>query len=128
MSASLFSVFGVLALLVAPVGFYSVIALDIEGRRREFGLRAALGASSSGIVRLIVGGGVRLAAGGVLLAVALAWMLAPWIESLLFGVTGRDVPVFAGVAAILLAAGAGASVPPAVRAARIGPSEALREE
>ena len=128
LGAGLFSAFGLLALTVAGVGLYSVVAFDVEGRRREIGVRAALGASSSMILRLIVGDGVRLAAGGVVLGLALAWMLAPMLADLLYQVTPQDFTVFAGVAVALVGAAAVASVIPAFRAAHIEPSEALRDE
>ena len=128
LGAGLFSAFGLLALTVAAVGLYSVVAFDVEGRRREIGVRAALGASSSMILRLVVGDGVRLAAGGVALGLALAWMLAPMLANLLYQVTPQDFTVFAGVAVALVGAAAVASVIPAFRAAHIDPSEALRDE
>ena len=128
LGAGLFSAFGLLALAVAGVGLYSVVAFDVEGRRREIGVRAALGASSSMILRLVVGDGVRLAAGGVVLGLALAWMLAPMVANLLYQVTPQDFTVFAAVAVALVGAAAAASVIPALRAAHIEPSEALRDE
>jgi predicted permease len=128
LGAGLFSAFGLLALLVAGVGLYSVVAFDVEGRRREIGVRAALGASSSMILRLVVGDGVRLAAGGVALGLALAWVLAPMVANLLYQMTPRDFTVFAAVAVALVSAAAAASAIPALRAAHIDPSEALRDE
>jgi predicted permease len=128
LGAGLFSAFGLLALAVAAVGLYSVVAFDVEGRRREIGVRAALGASSTAILRLIVGDGLRLAAGGVMVGLALAWLFAPLLSGLLYGVPPQDATVFAGVALVLVVAAFLASVIPGFRAARIHPSEALRDE
>lgn len=127
LGAVLFSAFGLLALAVAAVGLYSVVAFDVEGRRREIGVRAALGASSSAILRLIVGDGLRLAAGGVLLGLVLAWLLAPLLSGLLYGVP-RDGMVFAGAALVLGMAALLASAVPGFRAARMQPGRALRDQ
>jgi putative ABC transport system permease protein len=128
MGAGLFSVFGALALIVAGIGLYSVVAFEVEGRRREMGVRSALGAPAASIVRLVVADGLRLAAGGVLLGLAAAWLGAPQIGALLFRVEPHDVSVFAGVAAVLMAAALVASAIPGLRAARIDPCRALRSE
>jgi hypothetical protein len=128
LGAGLFSAFGVLALVVAAVGLYSVVVFDVEGRRRELGVRAALGATSSAILRLVVTDGLRLAAGGVVLGLALAWILAPTVSGLLYGVTPRDPRVFAAVALVLAGATVLASLVPAFRAAQIEPSSVLRDE
>jgi putative ABC transport system permease protein len=128
LGAALFSAFGILALAVAAVGLYSVVAFDVEGRRRELGVRAALGATSGRILRLVVGDGVRLAAGGVVLGLTLSWLLAPLLSGLLYGVPPQDTIVFAAVGLSLVVAALIASAVPAFRAARIDPSRALRDE
>jgi putative ABC transport system permease protein len=128
LGAGLFSVFGVLALLVAAIGLYSVVAFDVEGRRREMGVRTALGASATAILRLVVMDGLRLAAGGVMAGLVLAWLLAPRIAGLLYGVAPQDAQIFVGVALVLVVAALVASVIPGVRAARVDPSTALRSE
>jgi putative ABC transport system permease protein len=128
LGAGLFSVFGVLALLVAAIGLYSVVAFDVEGRRREMGVRTALGASATAILRLVVMDGLRLAAGGVMAGLLLAWLLAPRIAGLLYGVAPQDAQIFVGVALVLVVAALVASVIPGVRAARVDPSTALRSE
>jgi predicted permease len=128
LGAGLFSVFGALALAVAAIGLYSVVAFDVEGRRREIGVRAALGASSSAILRLVVGDGLRLAAGGVVLGLALSWLFAPLLSDLLYGVPPQDGAVFALVTLALIAAALLASAIPALRAVNIEPGEALRDE
>ena len=128
LGAGLFGAFGLLALAVSAVGLYSVVAFDVEGRRREIGVRAALGAPSSAILRLIVGDGLRLSAGGLAVGLALAWLLAPLASELLYKVGPQDASVFAGASAALIAAAAVASAIPACRAARIDPTEALKDQ
>jgi predicted permease len=128
LGAGLFSAFGALALAVAAVGLYSVIVFDVEGRRRELGVRAALGATSATILRLVVTDGLRLAAGGVVLGLVLAWLLAPTLSGLLYGVPPRDVGVFSTVALVLVGATVLASLVPAFRAAHIDLTRALRDE
>jgi predicted permease len=128
LGAGLFSVFGVLALAVAAVGLYSVISFEVEGRRREIGVRSALGASSSAILRLVVGDGLRLAAAGLIAGLALAWLLAPSLSDLLYNVSPQDAAVFGVAALALLGAALVASAIPALRAAHIDPIEALKEE
>jgi ABC-type antimicrobial peptide transport system permease subunit len=118
LGAGLFSVFGALALAVAAIGLYSVVAFDVEGRRREIGVRAALGASSSAILRLVVGDGLRLAAGGIVLGLALSWLLAPFLSDLLYDVPPQDAAVFALVTLALIAAAVLASAIPAFTATR----------
>lgn len=128
LGAGLFSVFGVLALLVAAVGLYSVVSFDVEGRRRELGVRAALGATRATILRMVLGDALRLAAAGVVIGLALAWLLAPAIETLLYGVPPHDPGVFATVAISLFAAAVVASLLPGIRASRADPSRSLRAE
>jgi predicted permease len=128
LGAGLFGAFGMLALGVSAVGLYSVVAFDVEGRRREIGVRAALGAPSAAILRLIVGDGLRLAAGGLVAGLALAWLLAPLASELLYKVAPQDAAVFAGASVALIAAAVVASAIPAFRAARIDPTEALKEQ
>jgi predicted permease len=128
LGASLFSVFGLLALAVASVGLYSVVAFDVEGRRKEIGVRAALGASSAQILRLVVRDGLRVAAGGVVLGLVLAWLLAPVLENFLYGIAPQDAIVYVMVTVALLTAALVASAGPAFRASQIEPSRALRDE
>ncbi|HET7186805.1 MAG TPA: ADOP family duplicated permease [Gemmatimonadaceae bacterium] len=128
LGAVLFSAFGLLALAVAAIGLYSVVAFDVEGRRREIGVRAALGASSGAILRLIVGDGMRLASGGVAIGLVLAWLLAPLLSGLLYGVPPQDAMVFASVALVLGTAALMACSVPAFRAARMQPGRALRDQ
>jgi putative ABC transport system permease protein len=126
--ALLSAFFGGLALLLAAVGLYGLIAHAVRARQMEIGLRIALGADSFSIVRLVFRRvGVLIAAG---LAVGLAGSLwaARFVESLLFELQPRDPVTFAGAAAVLAAVGAIAAWLPARRAARIDPVTALRSD
>ena len=128
LGATLFGVFGLLALLVSAVGLYSVVAFDVEGRRREIGLRTALGAPAGAIVRLVMAGTVRVAGAGVVIGLGVAWLAAPLIATLLYGVSAHDSRVFVTAAAALLIAALLAGLAPALRAARIDPTQTLRDE
>jgi predicted permease len=128
LGAGLFSVFGVLALLVATIGLYSVVAFDVEGRRREMGLRAALGATSASLVGLVVGQAVRASLLGVAVGLFLAWQLAPLVSSLLFAVPATDGRTFATAGLLLVASAIVASAIPGVRASKVDPATTLRSE
>jgi predicted permease len=119
--------FGALALLLAGLGLYGIVAQAVSARRTEIGLRMALGAQPTGIVRLVFRRvGVFIVAG---LAVGLAgsWWAARFIAPLLFQVEARDPMTFSGTAAVLLAVGVLAAWVPARRAARLDPATVLRE-
>jgi putative ABC transport system permease protein len=119
--------FGGLALLLAAVGLYGVVAHAVRVRQTEIGLRTALGAAPSSIVRLVF---QRV---GVLIAAGLAFGLAGslwavgFVEALLFKLEPRDPMTFAGAAVVLVAAGLLAAWMPARRAARLDPATVLRE-
>ncbi|MGH9481720.1 MAG: ABC transporter permease [Terriglobales bacterium] len=120
--------FGVLALLLAMLGLYGVIATSVAQRTQEFGIRMALGASGGMVARLVVAQGLRLALIGVAVGIGLALLLTRLMAGLLYGLSALD-PVSFGVAAVLLAAVAAlASYLPARRATRVDPLRALRVE
>jgi putative ABC transport system permease protein len=126
--ASVFSAFGVLALILAAVGLYSVIAYNVTQRRHELGVRLALGAGRTGIVRLVVSESVRFAVTGVLIGAVVAVLSGPWIEPLLFHQPPRDPAIFALVAIAVLGVAILASWIPALRAASVDPKSALQSE
>jgi hypothetical protein len=128
LGATLFGVFGLIALMVAALGLYSVLAFDVAQRTREIGLRSALGARTADVVRLVATRATRITAAGIALGVAAALLLAPRLESLLFGIGPRDPVTFGAAAGLLLAVAALASVGPAFRAAKVEPNVALRTD
>jgi predicted permease len=124
----LLGAFAVLALALASIGVYGLIAYSVARRRREIGIRMALGATAPAIVHSIVGGGVRLAAVGAAIGIAGALVVTRLMASLLFGVGPRDPATLAGVVGILALVAALASWIPARSAARVSPMSALRAE
>jgi putative ABC transport system permease protein len=128
LGATMFTMLGGLALLVAFVGLYSVIAYNVAQRAREIGIRIALGASPRDVLRLVVSQGVAFATTGIVLGGAIALWAGKWVGPLLFDVEPGDPVVFAIVAGVLLCASLIASAIPAMRAARVDPQLALRAE
>jgi len=126
--ATMFVAFGGLAMALAGVGLYSVIAYCVAQRRRELGVRLALGASQPGIVALVMRGGLQLVVIGIGLGGAIARMGGRWIESLLFQERSSDPVVYLFVAGVLAVIALVASVVPALAAARVDPNIALRSE
>jgi predicted permease len=126
-SMRLLSVFAGLALLLAAVGIYSVLAYGVRRRKREIAIRMALGADRSAVVRLIVAQGMRPALLGLVIGAGGALALGSAMRSLVFGVTSRDPATFAFVAALLAVVALAACALPALRAARVQPNEALQE-
>ncbi len=128
LGASLFTVFGLLAVLLAAIGLWSSVSYAVSQRRHEFAVRLAVGASRGGLVRLVLNDGLRPAliasAAGLLIAAGATHLIA----DLLLDVPPRDPAVFAAVAAVLLAVATLASLWPALRASRVNPAEALRAE
>jgi predicted permease len=120
--------FGALALTLAAIGTYGVIAYSVSQRTQEIGIRMALGASRQDVLRMVVGGGLRLAAGGVLIGVALSLAAGRLISTLLFGVRATDPLTFSAVAATLLVTALFAAWIPARRATRLDPKVALSYE
>ncbi len=126
--ATMFLVLGGLALLVAAIGLYSVIAYNVAQRTHELGVRIALGARLQDVMRLVLGDGLRLAAGGIAAGAALAFLAGPLIGTLLFQESPRDPVVYGFVALVLLVAALGASLVPGLRAGHVDPNVALRSE
>ncbi|HEX6314252.1 MAG TPA: ADOP family duplicated permease [Gemmatimonadaceae bacterium] len=128
LGATLFLAFGALALLIAAVGLYSVMAYGVAQRRTEIGVRMALGARTRGIVGMIVRQGIGLVLVGVVAGAALALAAGPLLEPLLFDTAGRDPLVIAAVVAVLMMVAVLASLLPAVRAGSTDPVQVLRAD
>jgi putative ABC transport system permease protein len=122
---TVFTGFGALALVLAAVGLYSVIAYNVMQRSHELGVRLALGAPRAGIMRLVVGEGVRVALAGVVIGAMAAIAAGRWIGPLLFRQSPRDPMAFALVGVVLVGVAVIASGIPALRAARVDPRTAL---
>ncbi len=120
--------FGGLALLLSAVGLYGVVAFAVGARRREIGIRVALGATRRDVASLFLGSGARLAGVGVAIGLLLAAGATRLLSSMLFGVTPMDVTTLAGVSALLFGIALAASGLPARRAARTDPAVVLRNE
>jgi putative ABC transport system permease protein len=120
--------FAGLALLLAAVGLYSVLAYLVTQRTREIGIRMALGARHAHVLQLVMAHGSRLTVIGVLLGVGAALALTRFMSSLLFGISAKDPVTFAGVVAVLTLVALVACYIPARRAARVEPMVALRDE
>lgn len=128
LSAVLVGAFGLVALSLAVVGLYGVVSFMVGRRTQEIGVRMALGAQRSKILRMVLANGISLAVVGVLLGGAAAYLAAPLISDLLVEVSPHDPAVFALIALALIAATLGASWIPARRATRVNPMDALRSE
>jgi predicted permease len=120
--------FGGLAALLAALGIYGVLAFGVAQRRREIGVRIALGATPANIRRLILSEVGRFLLLGGLIGLPAAYALGRAVESILFGIKAADVPIFAAGAALLAAVAFAAAYPPARRASRTNATEALRSE
>jgi putative ABC transport system permease protein len=127
-SLTLFGVFAGMALLLASIGIYGVIAFSVAQRRGELGVRMALGASATDVVRMVVGQGMRLAGAGVAAGLVAALLLARLMSSLLFGIRPTDPMAMLGAAAFLAGIALLATYLPARRAAAGDPMAALRAE
>jgi ABC-type antimicrobial peptide transport system permease subunit len=126
LGAAMFSVFGLLALFVAAIGLYSVLAFDVAQRTRELGVRAALGASRPRLVRMVLDRSLRVSAAGIVIGIAITLALAGRIQQLLFQVPARDPWSIAAVALLLMVVAVVAGLLPSLRAASVNPSTALR--
>jgi putative ABC transport system permease protein len=128
LGATMFTLFGGLALVVAAIGLYGVIAYSVAQRTHEMGVRAALGATRADLMRLVVGEGLRVTLAGIALGAVGALAGGRFIASLLFGVSARDPLILGAVATVLVVVAATASLIPAWRAGRADPSVALRAD
>jgi putative ABC transport system permease protein len=126
--ARLLEGFALVALVLATVGIFGVLAFSVNLRRREFGIRMAVGAQSHDVLGMVLARGLRIAGGGIALGLAATAVVARAASTLLFGVQALDGGsyVFAGVLLGIVALGAG--LVPALRASRVDPAVTLREE
>ena len=125
---TLLVVFGGLALVIASLGLYGLLAQTVSARGREIGIRMALGATSRNVMRMVMSRGIVLTGAGVGIGAALAWSITRAMETLLYGVGAADPLTFALVAGLLAAVSAVACAIPAVRAARVDPMLVLRDQ
>jgi putative ABC transport system permease protein len=128
LNASLLAVFACVALLVAAIGTYGVLAYSVSQRTKELGLRMALGADRRDLLGLVVREGMLVAAVGIVLGVAVAALMGRTLSALVFGVSVWDPMSYAGVLALLALVSLVSCLVPALRASRVDPMEALRLE
>lgn len=128
LGAAMFAIFGGVALALAAVGLYGVIAYGVAQRTHEVGVRVALGAQRANVVALVVGQAVRITIAGLVLGLAMALVGVRWVEPLLYGVSGHDPVTLGAVCVALLGVALAASAVPARRAAAVDPVTALRAE
>jgi putative ABC transport system permease protein len=126
LNAILLAVFAAVALIVAAIGTYGVLAYSVSQRTKELGLRMALGADRRGVLRLIVSEGMTVAAAGIAIGAAAALLLSRALSALVYGVSIHDASTYVGVTAVLALVAFVACVVPAVRASRVDPMVALR--
>jgi predicted permease len=128
LGATLFTIFGAIALVIAAMGLYSVVAYLVAQRTQEFGVRMALGAQTPDIVGLVVRGGLTTVAAGIVVGLIVALLAGRFVAPLLFDTSPRDVGVITEAAAVLFSAALVACWLPAYRASRVDAAVALRSE
>jgi predicted permease len=128
LGATMFGAFGLLALVLAAVGLYGVLAYDVAQRLHEIGVRVALGAGARNVAGLVVRAGLRVVALGGLIGVAIAGASGGLVAPLLYRTSPRDPAVFGAVVAVLFGVALAATLVPAWRAVRVDPITALRAE
>lgn len=126
--AQLVGSFAALALLLAAIGIFGVLAFSVSQRTREFGIRMALGARSGDVVRMVAGNGLKITSAGIALGLAGAAVLTRSLAAVLYGVKPADPVTFLAAPAVLAAVALVACTGPALRASRVDPAEALRQE
>mgnify|MGYP002631677758 CR=1 FL=1 len=124
----LISIFALVALVLASIGIYGVMAYSVAQRTGEMGIRMALGAQKSDVLIMVLRQGLRLTLAGIIVGLAGSLAVTKVLESYLFGITATDTATFFGIAALLALVGIVACIIPALRAMRVTPNEALRYE
>ena len=127
-AVALVALFGGLALLLASIGLYGVMSYTVSQSTRELGLRMALGAGPSNVLRLVLSRGLLLTTTGVMIGIALALLLTRLLGHLLYQVSPRDPLAFAAAFAVMILASTAACFLPAWRATRTDPMRALRTD
>lgn len=128
MVAALMALFGLAAVVLSTIGIYGVITYSVTERKREIGIRMALGARRVKVVEMVMREGVLFSAIGGALGIGFGWFLARLLSSLLYGVQAWDLAVYVGVPALLLLVSIAATVVPAMRAVQVDPAMALRND
>lgn len=128
LGATMFTIFGLLALVLSAIGLYAVLAFDVAQRTRELGIRTALGARKGRLLRSVLIRGMGIGAVGIAVGSVAAWLASPYVADLLYEVSPRDPLVLIAVAGVLLGVGGAASLLPGLRATRVDPMIALRSE
>ena len=126
-SAVMLGLMGALALLLAAIGLYGIVAYSVASRGRELGIRMSVGADPGRLVAMVLRGGLKLVAAGLVIGLALAVVLARVIQGSLYGVSSFDPVTFGGVAVVLTAVATLAAYLPARRASRVDPVHALKQ-
>ena len=124
----LLAIFAAIALVLAAVGIYGVMAYSVAQRTREIGIRMALGSPSAGVFRLILGNGLKVTLAGIVIGIAAAAALTRYLSTMLYAVRPTDPLTLVGTALLLVAVAMLACYLPARRATRVDPMLALRHE
>jgi putative ABC transport system permease protein len=127
-NAALLGIFAVIAFVLASLGIYGVISFDVTERTNEIGIRMALGAMPGDVLRMVVGQGARMAAGGIALGLAGAFWLTRLMASMLYGISPADAGTYLSISVVLAAVALAASYLPSRRAMSLEPVSALRHE
>jgi putative ABC transport system permease protein len=127
-TANVLGMLAAVALILAALGTYGVMAYAAAQRMREIGIRLALGATREQVFRMMLGAGLTLAAVGVVVGLPAAYGVAPLLQAIDSGVDAGDGATYIGVAALLFTVALGASIVPAWRAMRVAPASVLRDE
>jgi ABC-type antimicrobial peptide transport system permease subunit len=128
LTVGIMSVFGMVALVLATVGVYGIMAWSVQNRSREFGIRMALGARQGAVLRMVLWHGAALAGWGIALGLAAGFAVSRAMSGIMFGVSPTSLAAIAGVPALLLACSLAACWHPARAATRSDPIQALREQ